>query len=306
MDFFGGFVQRDKAAQGHKVKGVDGQRAAGAGELTQSAVGVQADGDVRPGQHFKLACTVVDDDVRVAAGAGNAPVDFYVQIGGAGRQAFNAYQGDFTCLGVEGTELAGGGRAALWQYFGHERQSKVHLGQAQAQSVCCAAIDTGEGVYAGGTDGEHVCADFCGFFGLGGVFADDTVVEDEAFGLLLQRKGTGNLHKAKGINVQVGAGSEQSALRAVHVHGDAAVGTCGNQDGALAGGGVSPLCVFGETVVQHRVGQTRGAGSAVDADGDGVSTGGEAFYAHQGCAVSTGFEAGPTARCLAGGDVTLA
>ena len=168
--------------QGDKVEDVEFQLATGAGELAQAAVSVQRDGAVRPGQDLELASAVVDHQVSRTGCAGNAAVDFDAQVGGAGGQAVNADEADAASIGFEGAEAARGGGAAFCQHFGHQGQTKVNVGQVQADGVVCAAVDTGKGVNAAATDGEQVGGDFCGGFGFGQVFADDAVVELEGFG----------------------------------------------------------------------------------------------------------------------------
>jgi len=168
--------------QGDEVEDVELQLATGAGEFTQTAVGVQRDGAVRPGQDVELASAVVDHQVSRTGCAGNAAVDFHAQVGGTGSEVVNADEADAASIGFEGAEAARRGGAAFCQHFGHQGQTKVDLGQVQANGVVCAGVDTGKGINAAAPNGEQVGGDFCGFFSQEGVFADDAVVELEGFG----------------------------------------------------------------------------------------------------------------------------
>ena len=184
----------------------------------------------------------------------------------------------------------------LCQPLGHEGKAEVHFLQAQADGVCCAAVQAGKGVYAGGADGEQVGFDFGGGFGFRRVVGYYAVIQDEAFGALFKGEAAGDLQEAEGVKLQVGAGAKQAPLTAVHGEGCGAADAGGDVQGGFAGaGGAGDVAVVDYGVADFF--------SAVDFDADGVGTGGEAVDADEGGAGGAGLQARPVADGSAGGDL---
>ena len=249
-----GGVQRGAAALDGKgaggleeVQHAQLQRAAGAQQRAQAAGHVQ--GDALAGGHGNgQALGLVVDQAAVAGGL----VDLQRQVTTGQGDAVHALQRHLAGAALQAGPLAG--RAAGDLLAGHH-QGQVQIAQRQALRVGRAALQARKAARALRTQGQQVHLHRV------------AVVQREAARALVQREVARELHEAKNVQVQVGAGAQQLAGAARH----------GQRERGAAAGGNAQIGLAGAVVHHPAVGRR-----PVDAHGRVAHAHRQTVHAHEG------------------------
>ena len=196
----------------------------------------------------------------------DATVDVDQQVLHAQRQAADALHRRAGCGGLQGHKVALG-----VVRIADQRQTEIHVAQAQAHGRIVTRADAGEGLHAAATDGDQLRR-----LDLAAIRQRDRLAA------LLDGEAAFNAEETKQIQRQGGRGFDHFALGSREAQAQAVFAAGGDQQIGLAG-----------AVVHHRIAH---AGRLVDGHGDVGSLRGQAFNAFKGQAAGGGLQGGPAAR----------